>query len=45
MRYISRHFSGTHEKRITRGELWVTGTIIPALKLPLPFKRKIKGKH
>lgn len=45
MRYISRHFLGTHEKRVTRGELWLMGTIIPALKIPLPFKRKIKGKH
>lgn len=43
VRYISRHFLGTHEKRVTR-ELWVMGTIMPALKIPLPFKRKDQRK-
>lgn len=41
---ISRHFLEIHEKRVTR-ELWVMGTIMPALKIPLAFKRKIKEKY
>lgn len=44
VRYIPRHFLETHEKKVTR-ELWVMGTIMPALKIPLPFKRKIKEKY